>query len=530
MGSRSIYATVVSLVLVGFCVAPSAQAAYPGEPGRIAFQGESGPARGVFTMNPDGSDVVAVTDVTQAVSNGSPAWSPDGLRIGFFRSSTLRIVIVNPDGTSPQTVPVTARSGPTWSPDGLKVAFDDGGDLPNIFSVNLDGTGLTMLTGNDEECFCLAGRHASWSPTGDEIAFEGRGMVDDLDGGEQPGNLGLHTVDAGGSVYRWMGGPRDEHGSTYVDWSTDGTKLAFSGPSPGDPYNNPHDIFVINRNGSGLTNLTNSPQEDIQPEWSPDGTKIAFTSFLGPPATPAQCSSSIGAQCNWEIHTMNADGSGVTRLTNNTTRDMKPSWQPVQRPYARPAGASPMRVPLVPAFEQCTASNRTHGPPLAFPSCAPPVPGSNNLTVGVGDGSPAFSRSIGFVRFRVLPGNPGPPDEGDVQIRFSLSNVMWANDLSDYTGILQPQVTVRLTDRDGFQRQTTQDFPFGFEVPCVATSSTIDGGLCDLTTTADAVLPGSVGEFNREIWATEPVRVYDGGPTGAGGGEQLFAVQGIFSP
>ena len=279
----SIRAMFLSLVVLG-CAAPAAPAAYSGEAGRIAFQGDSGAARGIFTMNSDGSDVVAVTDVSVAGANNiQPAWSPDGLRIGFFRPSTQRIVIVNPDGTSPQTVPVAARSGPAWSPDALKVAFDNGQQLPDIFSVNLNGTGLTNLTGNDPDCpGCEGGWHASWSPIGDRIAYDATSMVDDLDGGEQPGSIGLRIMDTNGVVTLWPSVPYNPHGSIFVDWSPDGRKLAFSGPSGSDPYNDPTDIYVINADGSGLANLTNSPQKDTQPAWSPDGTKIAFTSFLGP--------------------------------------------------------------------------------------------------------------------------------------------------------------------------------------------------------------------------------------------------------
>ena len=57
--------------------------------------------------------------------------------------------------------------------------------------------------------------------------------------------------------------------------------------------------------------------------------------------------------------------------------------------YARPKGATPLRVPLVPAFQQCTAADRTHGPPLAFPSCASPAQTSGNLTVGTPDANGA---------------------------------------------------------------------------------------------------------------------------------------------
>ena len=57
----------------------------------------------------------------------------------------------------------------------------------------------------------------------------------------------------------------------------------------------------------------------------------------------------------------------------------EPDWQPLPvdtaSTHVRPAGATPFRVPLVPAAKHCTAPNRTHGPPLAFPSCNPPQPG-----------------------------------------------------------------------------------------------------------------------------------------------------------
>ena len=76
--------------------------------------------------------------------------------------------------------------------------------------------------------------------------------------------------------------------------------------------------------------------------------------------------------------------------------------------HPRPQGATPLRVPLVPAFNQCAAANRTHGPPLAFPSCNPPVPGSNFVTVGTPDANGAPAKSQGFVKVAVRT-NPGPP-------------------------------------------------------------------------------------------------------------------------
>src|SRR5687768_3613765 len=53
--------------------------------------------------------------------------------------------------------------------------------------------------------------------------------------------------------------------------------------------------------------------------------------------------------------------------------------------HPRPKGATPISVSVVPAYNACAAPNRTHGPPLAFPSCNPPVQSSNSLTIGSPD-------------------------------------------------------------------------------------------------------------------------------------------------
>ena len=37
--------------------------------------------------------------------------------------------------------------------------------------------------------------------------------------------------------------------------------------------------------------------------------------------------------------------------------------------HPRPKGATPLRVSMVPSYNQCTAPSYSHGPPLAFPSC-----------------------------------------------------------------------------------------------------------------------------------------------------------------
>lgn len=73
------------------------------------------------------------------------------------------------------------------------------------------------------------------------------------------------------------------------------------------------EIYVMNPDGSGLTNLTNHPGNDGTPSLSHNGRKIAFSS---------------DRDGNLEIYTMNSDGSEQTRLTFNGARDNQPNWSP----------------------------------------------------------------------------------------------------------------------------------------------------------------------------------------------------------
>ncbi len=73
------------------------------------------------------------------------------------------------------------------------------------------------------------------------------------------------------------------------------------------------EIYVMNADGSGLTRLTNNPASDLSPDWSPDSKRIAFTSTR---------------DGNFEIYVMNADGSAQTPLTNNVADDFAPAWSP----------------------------------------------------------------------------------------------------------------------------------------------------------------------------------------------------------
>ena len=218
-------------------------------------------------------------------------------------------------------------------------------------------------------------------------------------------------------------------------------------------------------------------------------------------------------------------GGVVAILLNNT---------PITA-YPRPAGATPLRVSLVTAYDECAAPNRTHGPPLDRPSCNPPTRSSAHLTVGTADSNGQVVRYEGYLRLNTIVGNPATPgDQADLGIDFFSKGVL-TNALTNYTGELRAEVPLRITDKDNTPNPaaaTTQDFTFDVDATCAVVSDPSPHSVCQTTTTADALIPGSIKEGRRSIWQLGQVLVYDGGPDGdtATADNTVFARQGVFIP
>jgi glucose/arabinose dehydrogenase len=207
--------------------------------------------------------------------------------------------------------------------------------------------------------------------------------------------------------------------------------------------------------------------------------------------------------------------------------------------YPRPVAASPLVVSLVPAYQQCAAPDRLHGPPLEHPSCNPPVQRSGQLTVGTSDANELNPGSKGFVRFGVRIGDPDTPaDEADVQLHLQVTDVRRQAGLADYPGELRATVATRITDKDnpppagGASDGTMTDNSFAFTAPCTTTTSTSIGATCSATTTIEAVTPGAIKEGRRAVWQLGQIQVFDGGPDEDADTtpNTLFATQGVFVP
>jgi hypothetical protein len=230
----------------------------------------------------------------------------------------------------------------------------------------------------------------------------------------------------------------------------------------------------------------------------------------------------------------------------NQTLDRDLVRIPVQIPYQypaapgfpRPKGATPIRVPLVVAYQQCKTPNRTHGGPLGVGSCYPPAQVSRFLTVGTLDANGKTANATAWIRYQVVPGNTSTTaDEADVKLNASATDVRRTSDLSDYTGELNAWVNLRLTDRNNGDASssnaaTATDLPYKFAVPCTATADTSRGAACSINTTADSLVPGTVVENRRAIWQLGKFQLLDGGADGLArtADNSLFEIEGVFAP
>jgi hypothetical protein len=187
---------------------------------------------------------------------------------------------------------------------------------------------------------------------------------------------------------------------------------------------------------------------------------------------------------------------------------------------------------------------------LAFPSCNPPAQLSTAITVGTPDANGAPANSEANAKLEVFVGTPGPPDDSDVLITSSITDVRCkagttacgsanAADGADYTGALQGNATIRITDHfnavvagGGTDPATVVDIPYPIAAACADVPATTIGATCSASTSANAAVPGAVKDGKRAIVEVGQIQITDGGPDGIVGTtpNTLFEVQGIFIP
>ena len=319
----------------------------PGGRVEIAFTRESqGATADIFGMEMDGSNVRQLTFQEEAA--WFPRWAPDGSVLAFSRETpegwVSEIWLIDPE-SGDETYLATEESvwwgAAEWSPGGGHIAFASGseGD-PEIYAVSVDGTTRTNLT-NDPGI----DRSPSW-PEGGRIFFASdrsdmgyeiysmdengsdptaltNNAVDDTYPVASPDGSRVAFVRTEGEIQDlWVmiadgtaqfkitdSAPLLSHPD--ARWSPDGRYIAFTGNEAGQKA-----ILRVDADGTGLTDLSDWQGSDELPRWTPDSEQIVFVSTRDDE--------------NGEIYIMNADGSNLTRLTND------PGWD--TDPVVRPSG------------------------------------------------------------------------------------------------------------------------------------------------------------------------------------------------
>jgi TolB protein len=246
----------------------------------------------IYVMNADGSGLRNVTRTPW--DDLDPAWSPDGRAIAFVQKTCWP----NPRVTRCATAYETYLSIVNADGSGLRRLTTH---LAHVFNTSWSTDGKTIRYGGYLVSADGSGRRklprnvplaGAWSPDGQRIAFVP--LAHSPAENRNPTKQGLWVMSADGSDVRRVA-PKATSGEPA--WSPDGRRIAFrifDGRRFESAGNS--DLFVVNADGSGLRRLTRGAANVRWFAWSPDGRTVAFLR-------------------NREVYVVNADGTGERRLT-----------------------------------------------------------------------------------------------------------------------------------------------------------------------------------------------------------------------
>jgi hypothetical protein len=229
-------------------------------------------------------------------------------------------------------------------------------------------------------------------------------------------------------------------------------------------------------------------------------------------------------------------------------------------------GAKTLTFTVVPAFKACTTGTTgTHGSPLAAPSCRTTSSSAESATLTTGAGA-SFKMASSFLIQVFCTNGQAPPcsnagDQEDVKLVASATDVRCKSSIGsntalcgptnsaggkDYKGQVQGNATIRITDHFNTAgtascssttscSATVVDLPFPVTGTCASNTDGTIGSTCSVTTTADAVVPGSGGVVKENKKANVEIGqilVNDGGSDGLASTapNTVFARQGIYIP
>jgi Tol biopolymer transport system component len=237
---------------------------------RIVFSRRTGESWELFEVPTSGGSPKPLTTSSLSVAATRANWSKQGpiAFTGTDSSGVNAIWTINSDGSSPRELHLNGLSNqmfyPSWSPDGTQIVAMDGQTM-SLKRIELSKALVVTVTDPNQVFTGMP----SVAPDGRSIVFAGQKNTGQR---YDQSNNSIWVAEATGVLHVLESSAPQGRAPT---WSPSGQQIAFEsnrGDSGGQ-----YAIFLIGRDGTGLIQVTNRELNADHPVWSPDGNRLAFS-------------------------------------------------------------------------------------------------------------------------------------------------------------------------------------------------------------------------------------------------------------